>query len=418
MQIDFNRARLQSPYRARNYLVGRDRRHLTYAVVGGGLLLIFLLRFNDILFLTHSFKNPPAPLDTRVKSESRQPALPPLPGTVALQPFDSASLAGDFAAENPAADSNAPLQQTAPLQADPPQAQPAANLPPAQPQPAQPQPAEKQPGEKQPGEKQPVMAQIFTGLDPAKLAMIKDSTFTRAAEYDVWYHILGVLSKTTPEQLTAEATPVRLFRELYTNPGTFRGRAIQLRGHLIWYQEMPAGADNPLGLDKYYEVGLGLQDQKDTPVFVYCLELPPDLPRGVADPTLPRRFHFPQKPPRISVTGIFYKLLIYKAVDEERKAPAMLAQTVSLAAAREPTAEKAPLPAPSVSPEQWLFAALLISGVVFVGLFWFFWRKKTTFEIPQAGDQMRRQKLGIEPVVDEDPREALRKLAEAKDLPL
>jgi hypothetical protein len=394
MKIDFERARQGK--RVPAYL-GRDQSRIFYPVMLGGLFILACFRLPDLLVISRGLPTYAEPIDTTHHAPAKAASNVPLaPGDVFMQlqadKTMTASENGDFLA-TPPKEANSPESKNSVSKSKEATGDKTADKAATHAAEANDAPNTKAPQ---------VATDYFPGLSPELLEMIKDSTFSRAVERPAWDEIMTVLQATPAEKLAAAAQPVQLFRELYTQPTVYRGKAIQLQGYALWYQLFDIRNADGEVTSSYYEVGIGLPDQKNTPVLIYSQSLPDDWPRGTADPTLPARFTFSKSLP-VAVTGIFFKKMAYQAVDRVREAPTLLAATVEL---REKPGERV---AAGSDPSAVMFGALLIiSAGLFLGMLYVFTRKKTQFTLSAPG---ARRLPAIDPGEVHDPSEDLRRLS-------
>lgn len=340
---------------APNYLLGRDRRRLTWLVLGIGLLLLVAFRFSEIAAIARNWSHSERPIETALPTDQQVSDSVPS-DAIRLQPFANLPLGIHDSDGKPP-------------------------IPPA------------------------TSPSIFPGLSLQLLITIQDSTLPRAAEHAAWYRIFQLLKTTPAKDLQTRATAVNSFREIYAQSPLLRGRAITLNGAARWYRTLTTEVKNEAGITEYHEVGIALTDQPSNPVLVYCLNLPPELPRGTADPASKGRFLF-ARPVPISVTGIYFKRLAYRATDRVREAPTLLAARIGVYPA-ESTDELT-----SGSPLQLPLILTLIGGVVCGALWWYSRGNKTVFSL--GNPQPSLHNLTPSAAVA-DPREALQHMSEREE---
>jgi hypothetical protein len=113
--------------------------------------------------------------------------------------------------------------------------------------------------------------------------------------------------------------PVSLpvFTDLYFHPEDYLGHAIQLRGHT--QRILPVKVDPPIdGISQLYEIWLFTEDSQQNPAVIICQHLAPGIKPGdeIID--------------NLQVEGVFFKKYIYRAQDNFRHAPLILADRVDL----------------------------------------------------------------------------------------
>jgi hypothetical protein len=278
--------------RVPNYLGGRDRRNLTFWVLGGGFLLLIASNYSNFSkFAKAILPGQAAKTDTRV----------PLPPFREPLPYEAVQLL--------------PLAEEAKRSSE----QTGNPVPPAQ---------------KSPERK------YYSAVNVALLDTIENEAPFRPTETEVWYHLFDVVNKASPEQLKKESTPIDNFATIYGQSNYYRGQAITLRGIARWYTEIKSDPpDNAAGIASFYEIGFAIDAYEDNPMVVYVVDLPATLPRGTPDPNDPARFLLQPGIP-FACEGIFFKNRAYLAGDGEfRTMPALVAKTIriqSAAAGSEP----------------------------------------------------------------------------------
>lgn len=154
------------------------------------------------------------------------------------------------------------------------------------------------------------------------LAAVKDEAFFRSEELPAWIQTLLTLRSSDRKALQAAAQPV-VFGELFGQPRSFRGRPVRFTGRLRRLEERRAPA-NDYGFTRYFEAWVEPDDGSSSPIVVHALEVPAGLD--------PRRVRTP-----IAVEGYFFKNLAYRATDQLRRAPLVLAATLHVRPPPPPT---------------------------------------------------------------------------------
>lgn len=155
----------------------------------------------------------------------------------------------------------------------------------------------------------------FPGVDPALLDSIRDNTVSSRSDLDCSLLLLDVLDKTKQKELRKASEGRVTYAQLFRQPAHYRGRLVTISGvvHRVNRLELP---ENKYGIRQYYQVWLAPNDNRLSPVVIYCLRLPKDFPIGmkVSEET--------------EVTGFFFKRWVYQAEDALRTAPTILAKTL------------------------------------------------------------------------------------------
>lgn len=227
-----------------------------------------------------------------------------------------------------------------------------------------------------------------TMADPADLALVRDDTVFRSADQRAWFAIWKRLQTEAAAGSRPRGRAVT-FAQLFSQPRSFRGRRVRIVGTIRRLQEV-AAPTNALGIGAYWQAWLEPADGPASPIVVYFLSLPPGTPTGM-------RVEIP-----VVVDGVFFKRWAYQASDAIRLAPLVMAT--------EPEAPPRITSGRGTSPlVGW--ALVSISGLVAVT--WLALRLAASNPPPK-----RRRPESIDAdfsaVEVVDPREALRKLAEAE----
>jgi len=170
-------------------------------------------------------------------------------------------------------------------------------------------------GVERPAEPQGAIAPRFDGVNPEYLEAIRDDTIFRHAECDAWFHLLRILEDTDEQTLERKSLGRVTFAQLFTLPNDYRGQLVTLYGTIRRARSLPA-PKNDYAIERYYQLCLQPEDNRTTPMVVYCLHLPEGFPTGMKTSA------------DVAVTGFFFKRWAYKAQDTVRTTPVVLARTV------------------------------------------------------------------------------------------
>ena len=159
---------------------------------------------------------------------------------------------------------------------------------------------------------EPFVAEEGGGLaaSPAALDRVRDDTVFREADRDAWFEIWKTLRDHGPPP--SQAVRRVSFAELFGQPRSFRGRPVAIAGTLRRLERVDAPA-NDYGIDDYWQGWLEPEGGPASPVVVYFLAIPADMPTGLAIGE------------RIDATGYFFKRWAYAAKDTVRLAPLVMA---------------------------------------------------------------------------------------------
>ncbi len=181
-------------------------------------------------------------------------------------------------------------------------------------------------------------------LQAALRESVKDDTFFRSSEREVWFQLFAWLRETDPSQLPApmDVSSLQLLQQM----PAYRGRLVRTRGVVRQATSIAIPEENQAGISSYWQCWL--QDAAGTaPIVVYALQLPDGFPEG-ADLQESAEF-----------TGVAFKRWAYQAQDGLLVAPVLLARTAdwtppaAVPERRSPTAD-------------WLWISIL--GVVILSL--------------------------------------------------
>jgi len=164
-------------------------------------------------------------------------------------------------------------------------------------------------------EREPEPADVAPAADLAasreSLARVRDATFFREADEDAWFQTWNTLRDGGPAALRAAAARRVEFRELFGQPGSFRGRLVAMRGTLHRLEAVRAPA-NDYGIERYWQGWLEPEGGPASPVVVQSLTVPAGMATGMAI----------DEP--VEVVGYFFKNYAYAASDTVRVAPVIM----------------------------------------------------------------------------------------------
>jgi gluconate kinase len=169
--------------------------------------------------------------------------------------------------------------------------------------------------------RQTVIDDVQSTLDQVFLDAIRDNTVFRNAEKDAWFRMLEQLDQRDLSALQRQSTGYVGFLQLYKQPDAYRGKLVTIAGtiRMGYYREAPP---NLYDIKGYYVFWLRPAGAK-SPIVVYCLEIPDGFP-DVAK--LERDGERPQLDEEVEFTGFFFKRWAYRAQDDTRLAPLVLAK--------------------------------------------------------------------------------------------
>lgn len=166
-----------------------------------------------------------------------------------------------------------------------------------------------------PADVAPPTGDRFPGIQMEYFRSIKDNTVHRPAEAEAWFHVLDIANKTPQESLEQASRGRVTFMQLFRQPDLYRAELVSVAGTVkrVVPQEITTNYVNLTG--KYYQVWLQPENSAH-PIVVYALSLPPDFPVAM-------EMNEPAE-----VTGFFFKIWAYPAMNEPRTAPVLLAKSL------------------------------------------------------------------------------------------
>lgn len=144
------------------------------------------------------------------------------------------------------------------------------------------------------------------------LAAVRDDTVFRSADGPAWFAIWGVLAAEGASGSVAPRGREVSFAQLFEQPASYRGRRVRFAGTIRRLQEVEAGP-NDRGIERTWQAWVEPADGPRSPIVVYLLSVPPDMPTGM-------RVDVP-----VTVDGVFFKRWAYQASDAIRLAPLVMA---------------------------------------------------------------------------------------------
>ena len=149
-------------------------------------------------------------------------------------------------------------------------------------------------------------------LRPTLLEGVKDNSYFRREEHDVWFHLLDILAKRSHADLARYSLGPVSFLQLDRQTEVYRGRLVDLEGKLSRAHRVTAPA-NENGINSYWQCWLFLRDAR-RPIVLYALDLPAEFEGGM---DLRRE---------VRATGFVYKRWTYQSAEELTVAPVIMAK--------------------------------------------------------------------------------------------
>jgi hypothetical protein len=167
-------------------------------------------------------------------------------------------------------------------------------------------------------------------VDYQLLASVRDNTYFRNEEKAAWFHLFGILQRSTADDLDRAAVPVG-YVQLFRQSKEFRGRLVRIDGTVRRAERMAVPV-NDIGLTEYWQLWIRLDDGSNSPVVAYTIDMPAGFPAG-------ENLHEP-----VSLTAFGYKRWPYAAQKETLLAPVVLAKTARWTPTLDPAAREVAAP--------------------------------------------------------------------------
>ncbi|MGE0757975.1 MAG: hypothetical protein AB7O38_13185 [Pirellulaceae bacterium] len=193
------------------------------------------------------------------------------------------------------------------------------------------------------------------------LAAVRDDMVWRPAERGAWFRILERLQHSDTVELARESVGEVSHLQLFRQAAEYRGEVVTIRGRARLGYRVTA-PPNELGVRDYAVLWIRPADGANLPIAVYVLATPsgfPPLPLGE-----PRALD-----EQVTVVGVFFKRLLYRAHDGLNSVPLAVARGVSW---QPEPATAASLPrsrAPQLDAATWFMLGLALVAVA-AGIAW------------------------------------------------
>jgi len=155
----------------------------------------------------------------------------------------------------------------------------------------------------------------LASVKPEDLANIRDDAASSPDEAACSLRLLDILNRTDPETIQKASVGPISYAQLFRQPNQYRGRLVTVAGVVRRVNPLDL-PKNEYGIEKYYQIWLAPNDNRVSPIVIYCLHLPEGFPTGM------------DVSEEAEITGFFFKRWAYKAKDAIRTAPTILAATL------------------------------------------------------------------------------------------
>ncbi|MFW6169287.1 MAG: hypothetical protein ACODAD_02275 [Planctomycetota bacterium] len=167
-------------------------------------------------------------------------------------------------------------------------------------------------------------------LDRHAWARVKDNSVLRSAETAAWYRCWEQLQSLSPRQANEAVGPLN-FVQLYSQPKELRGRLVKVRG-TVRSGYRAVSRDARFGIEGYIVLGLLPSDGSNSPVVVYCRELPDGFPTiGPAN----QAGQGVMLDEDVEITGYYFKRWLHRCEGGMNLSPLILGQVTAWQPRRE-----------------------------------------------------------------------------------
>lgn len=176
----------------------------------------------------------------------------------------------------------------------------------------------------------PLLREILARWTDLARREVRDDASTPAKDFVYWFSLIDEL-RYNPEALANAATPS--YADLFDQSAHWRGKAVALSGQIELAVREPA-RNNHYGVDGYYVLWIRPDNYSDAPLRVFVLR--PPLDSGAAsDAPLSAAALEKLVGRSVQLQGLYFKRMAYRAQDNIRAVPTILADQVELLAAPE-----------------------------------------------------------------------------------
>ncbi len=254
-------------------------------------------------------------------------------------------------------------------------------------------------GDKLSESEQQVLGELDALFDRIACRQIRDNTSHRRSEVMAWERLLAKLKRTPADRLASASPGNVAFLQLFDQGRVYRCRLVTISGYVRRIERVPSKLEM-LQIEVLYRLWLKPADGTDAPFVVYCLELPPSLPRPTKDQPVIQR-----EPPGELVTchAYFFKNWLYQGTNRT-------AYLAPLLLTRAPLYDAPPTPADQpADSDPWtviIYSAIAAACIALV-VTWYAWRYRP--EAPTSSALQKLQQLRaargeqVTDVEDEEP---------------
>ncbi len=241
-------------------------------------------------------------------------------------------------------------------------------------------------------ENRQILQRVQASLDGVFLDDIRDNTVHRIQEKDAWFRLLEKLHRRSLIELENDSVGTVGFLSLYRQPAEYRGKLVTIQGSVRQGKHSPSPR-NFYGIDGYSILWLK-PTGSNSPIVVYCLELPEGFPLAEADAS---RNEPAEMDELVEVTGYFFKRWAYRAQDSTRLAPLLLAKTLRWERPADSQTQASDLP--TVSVWTMMLGGTLIFGVGFAVVVYLYTRPRAAVvQYPRGSTTGKNDGDVVEPV--------------------
>ncbi len=163
------------------------------------------------------------------------------------------------------------------------------------------------------------LQQLQMLLDQRAWAQIEDNAALRSVETDAWYRCWEKLASLSPEQLAQAQGPLS-YVQLFSQPKEYRGQLVKIQGTARWGYGVRS-REKKWGIDGYAVLGILPGSVTNSPLVVYCRELPAGFPAVESAGSSAQGVRLDED---VEVTGYFFKRWLHASGEGMSMSPLIL----------------------------------------------------------------------------------------------
>lgn len=194
--------------------------------------------------------------------------------------------------------------------------------------------------------------EVSESLSALDFSSVKDNTYFRSEEQEVWFKLFAHLMETDSETLQAKSAGTVAYAQLVDQPEAYRGKVVTILGRVLRTENIEPVA-NQAGITSYYRLWIAPAGGGNYPFVVYSVTLPEAFPQG------------DQPTESVKVHGYFFKKWSYSWDEGLGVAPVLLAKQIEWSPPRE-----GPVPIRESVSQPWLIAGILAAATFALLVVW------------------------------------------------